>query len=279
MNGRQGPGQERDRQLIRNAKAMAGKQAEVNFTIQPCNFRACSSRIEELFWKRKEKESILMKKHSGIWDCLTSFLSLMRPTAGHPSKFIRVCTGVEVYVDGVRTTPTDGEGNPLGSFVYHGIPYVPLQTVSQSLGKTTDWDGVNERAYIGSALGPEQYLEDVCPPYQTFRYKECGRSVMAGQVYSHTVKLGSSDPDRAFGWALYHLDGQYDFLTFTMGFSDGGPVNDGTLSIFLDGELTFEVEMNVSAMPQTFTVPLHHALQMKLHMMNDAYRLAEMKVQ
>lgn len=110
----------------------------------------------------------------------------------------------------------------------------------------------------------------------TYDYSELG-----GQKYPHAVRFGIVEfgHHADSGWGLYNLNSQYSTLTFIMGHVDGTPMRDGKLSIYLDGELSFEVEMSPSDLPQTFTVPLHNALQMKIQMNNGCYRLAQMEIQ
>lgn len=203
-------------------------------------------------------------------------LGLLIPAgAAMTSKTIQVLTGAEIYVDGVELNPTDANGKPVETFVYNGTTYVPLRAVSQSLGKAVNWDGENQRVYIGEAPGMKQYLNTVCPPYQTSNYDTYATVNMSGQKYANAARYGSWGSS---GWALYNLNGQYETLSFDMGHLDGDEMREGTLNIYLDDNLAFSVDMKPEDLPEHYTVPLHNALQMKIEMNNGSYRLANIEI-
>lgn len=184
-------------------------------------------------------------------------LGLLIPAgAAMTSKTIQVLTGAEIYVDGVELNPTDANGKPVETFIYNGTTYVPLRAVSQSLGKAVNWDGENQRVYIGEAPGMKQYLLNVCPPYETDNwYSTPAIITMAGQKYANGCRLGM---------ALFNLNGKYDTLSFDVGHVDNTRMNNSTLYIYLDGELAFSLDLASEMMPQHYEVKLHGALQMKM---------------
>lgn len=190
-------------------------------------------------------------------------------------KTIQVLTGAEIYIDGVKLEPTDANGNPVETFVYNGTTYVPLRAVSQNLGKAVNWDGENQRVYIGEAPRVKQYLNTVCPPYQSNNYYADSTVQMSGQKYANAARYGSYSSG---GWALYNLNGQYETLSFDMGHFDGDYMESVTLNIYLDGNLAFSADMDAEEMPKHYTVQLHNALQMKIEMTNGYYRLANIEI-
>ena len=224
-----------------------------------------------------------MKRTHNIRGFLTGFLAavlvfaLASPAeAALAGKTIQVLTGVDIYVDGVEMKPTDANGKPVDTFVYNGTTYVPLRAVSQYLGKNVNYDGKNQRVYIGEAPGMKQYLVNVCPPYQEDSYESYPTVTMTGKKYANAFRLGSYSSG---GWALYNLNGQYQTLSFDMGHLDGDPMYDVTLNIYLDNVLAFSVDMSAEDMPEHYTVPLRGALQMKMEMTNGYYRLANVEVE
>lgn len=180
-------------------------------------------------------------------------------------KTIEVYTGASIYIDGVELQPTDANGNPVETFVYNGTTYVPLRAVSQSLGKSVNWDGANQRVYIGEVPGERQYLLTVCPPYQTDCIATPSTITMAGKKYANCIIPGTSS---GYNYALFNLDGQYSTLSFDLGHIDGGGMNECTLNIYLDGELSFSTDMTGEMLPTHFDVPLYNALQMKIETRN-----------
>ena len=191
------------------------------------------------------------------------------------SKTIQVLTGSEIYVDGVKMEPTDANGNPVDTFVYNGTTYVPLRAVSEYLGKNVSWDGASQRVYIGEAPGVKQYLNTVCPPYQSDRFETYATVEMSGQKYANAARYGGG---YSSGWALYNLNGQYETLSFDMGHLDGDSMDKGTLNIYLDDNLAFSADMEAEDLPEHYTVDLHNALQMKIEMSNGFYRLANLEI-
>lgn len=196
--------------------------------------------------------------------------------AAMASKTIQVLTGADIYIDGVEMKPTDANGKAVETFVYNGTTYVPLRAVSEYLGKNVQWDGVNQRVYIGEAPGMKQYLNTVCPPYQKEHYATPTTVQMAGQQYANVIQ--PEGYHGASGWALYNLNGQYETLRFIMGHVDNEWMNNTTVNIYLDGELAFSLEMTPEELPQQVEVPLHNALQMKIEMTNNAHALANVEI-
>lgn len=208
-------------------------------------------------------------------------LGLVIPAgAAMTSKTIQVLTGADIYIDGAKLNPTDANGNPVETFVYNGTTYVPLRAVSQSLGKAVNWDGENQRVYIGNVPGTTQYLNDVSPAYQVsapHRVKFSETFSMAGKEYEHGMTCQGE------GYALYNLDGKYTSLSFVLGRVDsvvaGG---EASMKIELDGKVALEKELPLEMMPETVEVPLDGAKQMKISFTYEypetVYGLGEMVV-
>lgn len=204
-------------------------------------------------------------------------LGLIIPAgAAMTSKTIQVLTGADIYVDGVELNPTDANGKPVETFVYNGTTYVPLRAVSQSLGKAVNWDGENQRVYIGEAPGMKQYLNSVCPPYEVDHYETPALVEMSGKKYTNVILLGRNG--RPGGWALYNLNGQYSELRFDVGHIDGEAMTEETINIYLDGELAFSVDLKPDELVNHFDVPLHNALQMKIETNHGDYALANVEI-
>lgn len=202
-------------------------------------------------------------------------------TAALSKKTIEVYTGASIYIDGVELHPTDVNGNPVETFVYNGTTYVPLRAVSQSLGKAVSYDGATQSVYIGTAPGVKQYLPSILAPYQSEHYNTPTTISMAGKKYANVIDLSANrimNYREYGGWALYNLNGQYQTLDFDMGHVDDCAMESGTLNIYLDGELSFSVDMNAEDLPKHFTVPLYGALQMKLEMSTGYYAMANVEI-
>jgi len=193
---------------------------------------------------------------------LTVLLFSMVTQAGAvlSSKWIEVYSGSTIYIDGVELHPTDVNGKPVEVFSYNGTTYVPLRAVSESLGKAVKWDGATQSVYIGLVPGMKQYLLSVCPPYQMEYIDTPTTITMAGQKYANCMTGGWS----LYANAIFNLNGQYSTLEFDVGHIDGKVMEDSTLNIYLDGELSFSRDLTGEMMPQHISIPLHNALQMKI---------------
>lgn len=198
---------------------------------------------------------------------------LIPATAASTKKTISVTTGVPIYVDGVEMKPTDANGNPVETFLYNGTTYVPLRAISQYLGKAVKWDGDSRKVYIGKAPGAVQYLLDVCPPYQADSFWEVPVVNMAGKKYANCFDFGSRG-----GWALFNLDGQYNTLSFDVGHTDGRRMDDGNVTIYLDGEVAFSADLKGEMFVTHYDVPLHGALQMKIVASGNWYTFTNAEV-
>ena len=225
-----------------------------------------------------------MKRMHRVRDFLAGALTLalvmglaVPAGAALTGKTIQVLTGAEIYIDGVKMEPADANGNPVETFAYNGTTYVPLRAVSEYLGKAVNWDGANQRVYIGEAPGVKQYLNTVCPPYQSDGYKTPTTVEMAGQKYANVIQF-SDYWTSGGGWALYNLNGQYDTLRFTVGHVDGAGMEEATLNIYLDNELSFSLDLDPNGLPQEVEVPLHNALQMKIEMTKNNFAMTEVEI-
>lgn len=218
----------------------------------------------------------MKKKVAALTLMLAIALSTTAMAGTLSKKTIDVYTGVEIYVDGVAMQPTDSEGKPVETFIYNGTTYVPLRAVSQSLNYAVNWDGANRRVYIGEMPGQKQYLNDVCPPYQTsYYYSEPTTVTMAGNKYAHAIKFGDSD-----GYAIYNLDGKYSTLEFDIGHVDGEGMDSATFNFYLDGQLSFSLDVEPEMLPQHYSIPLYNALQMKIEGLSSwgRYALANVEI-
>ncbi len=188
------------------------------------------------------------------------------------SKTIEVLTGVDIYVDGVEMKPTDANGKAVETFVYNGTTYVPLRAVSQSLGYNVNWDGANQRAYIGEMPGEKQYLMEVCPPHTLHHYNSwhrCGTYfaenteyfLMGGKKYTNGLTMaGCYSADT---YALFNLNGKYSSLRLTIGPVDGAD-DPSDIVFIVDGKIVAEYEVDTGDYPQEITVPLNGGLQLQI---------------
>ncbi len=178
-------------------------------------------------------------------------------------KTIEVFTGIDIYVDGIEVIPTDANGSQVEVFAYNGTTYVPLRAVSQALGKPVDWDGVNQRVYIGKVPGQDQFLRDVCPTYQSSYVRDFDSITMAGKRYPSGYTFGRAYSN-SYNYALFNLNGQFSTLEFDVGHVDGRRMDDATLNIYLDDKLSFTKNVDDEGLPTHCTVPLNGALHMKI---------------
>lgn len=185
---------------------------------------------------------------------------------------------IQLYVNGSLTEVYDGNGNYVEPFIYNGNVYLPLPAVAQALGVSYSWDGGTMSAYLGAQPGENQYLLDVCPPYQEsaaelYTTAEGNSFEMAGQSYTNGLKFSNWGYDK---FALFNLNGQYSRLKFTVGHVDGEAMEDVTFQIYLDGQLAGEYPVSAEGLPCEYTLDLNHALSMKITAAESFFHYAGM---
>lgn len=171
---------------------------------------------------------------------------------------------IKLVVDGVPITPRNASGNLVEPFTVNGTTYLPVRAIGEALGKDVKWDGETKTVYVGEILGKINYLVDVCPPYETAKYKEYHSTdgnffQMGGKKYSNGFTLNDGG-----GFALINLNGEYSTLKFEAGHEDGTAMTDGILRFYLDGEFLQEIEVKAEGTVQKVSVPLKNALQLKI---------------
>ena len=167
---------------------------------------------------------------------------------------------IKLVVDGVEITPKDANGATVEPFILNGTTYLPVRAVGNAIGKQVSWDGTSKTVYLGDNLGQSSYLMDVCPPYESYGLYTSSLK-MGGQNYAHGFYLyGSPDSD----YAMFNLNGHYTTLEFDMGHLDGSGMEPGTYEFYLDGQLVKTISMDAEDRVQHVTLPLNHALQMKI---------------
>lgn len=193
--------------------------------------------------------------------------------------------GIQLVVDGVAVVPKDANGKVVDPFVSEGTTYLPVRAIGEALGKKVTWDGKTRTVYIGQVPGTEESWMTKLPPYQVNKdslvydgtdpkasFTVGGETKTTGIVLFDAVqKLSNTTDDAASAFALWNPNGLYKTMTFTIAHSTNKinsryATNSGTLDIYLDGELWNSYDLKWDAGPQTITVPLSYALNVKLNL-------------
>lgn len=174
--------------------------------------------------------------------------------------------GIKLVVDEVEVTPMDASGNVVEPFTSEGTTYLPVRAVANALGKEVTWDGDTRTVYIGKVPGAEENWMTKLPPYQLYRataYDGSDRKrtfEVAGNAQTKGVVLEASW-DQTF--ALWNTNGEYSSMTFTIGHM-GAQKYDTVLEVYLDSDYSTEYALKWDGAPQTITVDLHNAPNVKL---------------
>ncbi len=201
---------------------------------------------------------------SGVLAALVLMWVIAPAWAALTGKTVDVYTGVDIYVNGVQMVPTNEQGAPVDTFIYNGTTYVPIRAVSQWLGQNVQWDGENQRVYIGDLTAEGADFLSRCQPYQTKYCKyysgddpDSGFN-LAGVRYTQGIVITASS-----GYALFNLNGQYSSMTLTLGPVDG-QTSPADIAFYLDGGLVAEYVVNSGDYPKEISVPLNGAMQLKV---------------
>ncbi|MCD8180582.1 MAG: hypothetical protein LUF26_03775 [Firmicutes bacterium] len=175
---------------------------------------------------------------------------------------------IKVYKDNVLCELKDANGSTIEPFIYNGTTYMPVRGTANLADMEVTWDGAEKTVYLWDELVPEgTYLLDVCPPYETDAYSEYTGTdsfTMGGTKYTKGFTLGYSGGLGIPGWALFNLNSKYSTVEFTIGHVDGNTMDDCSVYFYLDGKLVKTIEVDAEALPQTVSLPVSYALQLKI---------------
>lgn len=190
--------------------------------------------------------------------CCALLLSSVVYAATRTKTLTAYYNDIQLVVDGVPVTPKDANGTVVEPFIVDGTTYLPVRAVGEALGKTVDWDGKTHTVYVGHVPGEDIYLMDVCPPYAAEGYKAPEYFKMMGKTVFHGFEL------RAYGYAYFNLNAEYETLEFDFGHVDGTDMTAATYTIYLDGEFVQTLSGTPDMMVEHITIPLDYALQLKI---------------
>ncbi len=81
------------------------------------------------------------------------------------TKNITVSKGVTLYIDDVKFTPKDSNGNIIEPFIYNGTTYLPVRAVGEAVDKAITWEQSTNSVYIGKheSTSPTILLNSLTP--------------------------------------------------------------------------------------------------------------------
>lgn len=201
--------------------------------------------------------------------CCALLLSSVVYAATRTKTLTAYYNDIQLVVDGVSITPKDANGTVVEPFIVDGTTYLPVRAVGEALGKTVDWDGRSHTVYVGEKLGDMLYFIDRCPAYQydSYRYNEYSIKngkffKMGGQSYTNGFVVNPYNGVKVT--SLYNLNGCYDSLSFLAGHIDGTTSSEITVSFYLDGKLEKRWAVDPNALPESYSIDLKGALQLKI---------------
>lgn len=212
------------------------------------------------------KKMLRFRKPFAVVLCLV-LLTATAYAAGYTTKTITVTyKDIKLNIEGTQVTPKDANGAVVEPFIYNGTTYLPVRAVGQALGKQVSWDGNTNTVYIGTNLGQETFLMDVCPPYED-AYVRTQTMTMSGKTYGH----GFSMENTTRAYAYINLNGNYSTMEFDFGACDGDTEYTMSYEIYLDGQLIKTITHEPGEMVEHVSIPLNNALQLKIVGAGGAY--------
>lgn len=188
--------------------------------------------------------------------------------------------GIRLIVDGKEVVPTDANGNVVEPFIADGTTYLPVRAVGAAFGKEVNWDGANRIVYIGQVPGTADSWMKLLPPYQVSKYSAIYDGSdpkesfsVAGNEYTEGVFLWRRYDFEEPAFAIWNTNAQYASMTFTIGRcgTNSSNNNNAKLEVYLDGTYSTEYDLKWDAGPQTLTIPLNYAANVKLNL--DGYSI------
>ena len=178
---------------------------------------------------------------------------------------------IKIVLNGVQIDPKDASGNIVEPFVSDGTTYLPVRAVANALGLDVKWDGETSTVYLGDIPGEGVNWMKKLPPYQVGRINSYGygsintydgsdeRNYFSVGGEKKTIGIVMKDDV----YALWNTNLNYKSITFTVGNLDKNQRNN-TLEVYLDGEYSTSYDLVWDRPPQTITVPLNYAANLKL---------------
>lgn len=108
---------------------------------------------------------------------------------------------------------------------------------------------------------------EVMNPYESQGYSKPNTITMMGNTYTSGFMLDFLTS----GFALFNLDGTYDMLEFDMGHIDGSAMESASFDVYLDGKFIETIELSPGMRITHTSIPLNHAIQMKIAFSVVAY--------
>lgn len=180
--------------------------------------------------------------------------------------------GIRIVVDGKEITPTDANGNVVEPFASGGTTYLPVRAIGEALGKEVTWDGDTATVYVGQVPGQADSWMKLLPPYEINKWSaiydgsdpKAFMTVSGKDITEGVLLQDRSGVSTTASYALWNTDLKYSTMTFTVGHVDGTEADDATLEVYLDGELSTSYDLKWDGAPQTISVPLNRAANVKL---------------
>ncbi|MCD8373617.1 MAG: NPCBM/NEW2 domain-containing protein [Oscillospiraceae bacterium] len=195
--------------------------------------------------------------------------SLASPAlAALAGKTIEVYSGVNIYIDDVKLTPTDANGDPVDVFIYNGTTYLPVRAVSEALNQNVEWDGDTQSVFVGKHEAdrtPVMSLDKLDYFYSSRLYRIESSNVMdnIGATHDTTTFFYSS----TLGCNItYKLNGQYSGLTgvFFLDYDHRSTTSTYTLTIYGDGNELWSGNVTAGVAPLDINVDLTGVLEMQI---------------
>ena len=190
--------------------------------------------------------------------------------AAFVQKTISVSTGVSIYMDDNKLSPTDVNGKAVDVFVYNGTTYLPVRAVSEALGKPVQWDGSTQSVYIGnhSSSSPVAMLYNLdyfnASSGTTFQKYTTAKDNL-GNTYSKAIGGGASGSE---SWQEYIINGAYSSIKgrVILNYDYRTEGSDNTVvTIYCDDKLVYtSPKITAGVQPTDFSVDLNGVLKLKV---------------
>ncbi len=179
---------------------------------------------------------------------------------------------IKLVIDGQEIVPKDAAGNVVEPFQANGTTYLPVRAIGEALGKEVSWDGSTNTVYVGQAAAAAlPYQVNGADLYDGSKtdasFSVAGKAYKAGVVLRSYSSLSSWHGDFYDGSAIWNTEGCQS-MTFSVGHV-GSRQRNAKLYVALDGVSAGEYDLTWDGAPQTITVPLNGAANLKLTLVAD----------
>ena len=162
---------------------------------------------------------------------------------------------IKIMVDNTERSDLgkDSSGAKIQPFIYNGITYLPVRAVAEALGQPVNWDGKQNKVYIGKYPGVVDSLDTGAKPYKLEETYVYNSHKISGVKYDKAYTFNSYN---SYSSMYANLQGKYTTLKFDLGTESYKGYVTSLMNIYLDDKLYTSIKVHSNELPKKITIPV-----------------------